>query len=342
MDFAQSYLGKLRQLVGQRLLHVPGGRAILERADGKILLHKRSDFNAWALPGGAPEERESCEQAILREILEETGLSVTEYQAVAFASEPEYEIVTYPNGDRVHGFGLVLHATKWQGKLIDQNDETLAIDFFDPNNLPEMIGCDRIALEQFKTFKQTGKFQPSCKDKSARLTELSFTLPNKKKPAFAESYAGQLRKIVGNHLLMIPGGRAILQRDDGKILLHKRPDFGIWGLPAGGTENGECIEECIWREVYEETGLEMLDHQAFGFASNPEYEIVSYPNGDQIHCFSLVWLATKWKGDLIQENDESLEIAFFDPQSLPEILPHHKRTIEKLAEFKRTGQFVLF
>jgi 8-oxo-dGTP diphosphatase len=341
MDFAQSYLGKLRTLVGHRLLHVPGGRGILEREDGKILLHKRSDFKAWALPGGAPEERESCEQAIVREIFEETGLTIKQYQACAFASEPEYEIVTYPNGDRVHGFGLVLHATKWEGELIDSNDETLAIDFFAPNQLPDMIECDRIAIEQLQTFKRTGKFQASCKDKSQKLSELSVTLPGNAKP-FADSYAGQLRKIVGNHLLMIPGGRAVLEREDGKILLHRRPDFGIWGLPTGGTEDGECIEECIWREVFEETGLQMLNHQAFGFASDPNFEIVSYPNGDLIHCFSLIWHATKWQGTLMQSNDESLEIDFFDPKSLPEMLPHHKRTIEKLTEFKRTGQFVLF
>ena len=53
-DFAQSYLGRLRQELGSRLLLVPGTRIVVENPAGEILLQLRSDFRAWGLPGGVP------------------------------------------------------------------------------------------------------------------------------------------------------------------------------------------------------------------------------------------------------------------------------------------------
>ncbi len=42
-----------------------------------VLLIKRRDVPVWVLPGGGIENRETNEQAIIREIFEETGFSVT-------------------------------------------------------------------------------------------------------------------------------------------------------------------------------------------------------------------------------------------------------------------------
>ena len=56
--------------------------------------------------------------------------------------------------------------------------------------------------------------------------------------SFADSYLGRLRQLVGNRLVLVPGARIIIERDDGRILLHKRTDFDIWGLPGGNAEEG--------------------------------------------------------------------------------------------------------
>ena len=111
MKFSETYLGKLRQVVGSRLLMVAGGRAVLENSDGKLLLHKRSDFNVWAFPGGGAEEGESAEDCIVREVLEETGLEIKNFEAIGFASNPQYETVVYPNGDVTQNYCLILYAT---------------------------------------------------------------------------------------------------------------------------------------------------------------------------------------------------------------------------------------
>ena len=44
--------------------------------DGRILLAKREDFEVWCIPGGMVEDGESVARAAVREIAEETGLTV--------------------------------------------------------------------------------------------------------------------------------------------------------------------------------------------------------------------------------------------------------------------------
>ena len=49
-------------------------RAIIER-DGKFAM-QRSKYGEYKIPGGAPDPGESHEEALIREVREETGLSV--------------------------------------------------------------------------------------------------------------------------------------------------------------------------------------------------------------------------------------------------------------------------
>lgn len=65
-------------LVGHRLPgagdHLVAQAAILD--EGRVLLAVRSDLRGWELPGGRPDPGESAETAVVREVREETGLSV--------------------------------------------------------------------------------------------------------------------------------------------------------------------------------------------------------------------------------------------------------------------------
>lgn len=158
---------------------------------------------------------------------------------------------------------------------------------------------------------------------------------------FSETYIGRLRRKIGKDLLQVPGGRIVLENQNGQVLLQKRSDFGIWGLPAGSAEVGESGSDSIRRETFEETGLALVHLDVFGYSSNPAYEIVTYPNGDQIHAFSLLFWSNHWTGEMIESNGETLELAFFDLINLPEVIPNHVNTLEKFATFKQTGVFQL-
>ena len=158
---------------------------------------------------------------------------------------------------------------------------------------------------------------------------------------FSESYLGRLRAKVGNDLLQVPGGRIVLLDKNGKVLLQKRSDFGIWGLPAGSPEIGESATESVKREVLEETGLTVATLKCFGYSSNPEYEIITYPNGHVIHCYSLLYYATDWTGDLLASDSETTALEFFSVDSLPKLIRNHRRTLSMYLRFKETGEFQL-
>lgn len=159
---------------------------------------------------------------------------------------------------------------------------------------------------------------------------------------FAESYVGRLRSKVGHQLLHIPGARIVIESSKGQILLQKRSDFGIWGLPGGSAEHGESLVDVIEREVMEETGIQILEAIPFGFASNPQFETITFPNGDQTHFHVLNFHCTKYEGVPTPDYDESLDLEWFNLSQLPDLLPNMKRSIHAFKSFRETGQFQLF
>ena len=56
------------------------GGAVIKDEFGRILLQRRSDYGNWGLPGGAMEPGESIEETMIREVKEETGITLKEYQ----------------------------------------------------------------------------------------------------------------------------------------------------------------------------------------------------------------------------------------------------------------------
>ena len=53
-----------------------GVSGVVLNQKGQILLVQRNDSKAWSLPGGIVENGESPDQAVVREVKEETGLDV--------------------------------------------------------------------------------------------------------------------------------------------------------------------------------------------------------------------------------------------------------------------------
>lgn len=94
----------------------------IEKDNCYLLLHrikKENDLNKdkWVGIGGKFEENESPEECLLREAMEETGLTLTDYRycgIVTFVSD-KWE------GEYMHLF----HATGFHGELIDCNEGTL-------------------------------------------------------------------------------------------------------------------------------------------------------------------------------------------------------------------------
>jgi 8-oxo-dGTP diphosphatase len=61
--------------------------------EGKVLLAHRRDIDWWNLPGGGMEEGETVDEALHREVLEETGLEVEVGKLVGVYSKPQKQEV---------------------------------------------------------------------------------------------------------------------------------------------------------------------------------------------------------------------------------------------------------
>lgn len=128
----KNYIKTLRQKVGHEpiILNFAGG--ILANSKNEILLQKRSDFNAWGLPGGALEFGESAPKACVREFLEETGLKVRTKSLLGVSTN---FIQHYPNQDVAQA--VTVELVEKMSKEI--SSETLDLKYFSKDKLSKIF-----------------------------------------------------------------------------------------------------------------------------------------------------------------------------------------------------------
>lgn len=104
------------------------------------------------------------------------------------------------------------------------------------------------------------------------LKEIVFCLYNKEDfEVFKKGVIGYLQHVV-NDLGSGPYVTvdAIIEIDEGIVLIKRsNPPFG-WALPGGFVDNGESLEEAVVREVKEETGLDLTEIKQFHTYSQPD------------------------------------------------------------------------
>jgi 8-oxo-dGTP pyrophosphatase MutT (NUDIX family) len=160
MKFSQSYLGKLRKVVGRRLVLVPGARIVVHDRLGRVLLELRKDFRRWGLPGGHQEVGDSSADTAVREVFEETGLRITQPLVFGIASDPRHETIRFPNGDRTQSVSVLFHAKKPRGAPRLDPSETLELGWFALDALPAQVMPNSVrTLRAFRRYRRTGAFQ---------------------------------------------------------------------------------------------------------------------------------------------------------------------------------------
>ena len=147
------------------------------------------------------------------------------------------------------------------------------------------------------------------------------------------SYLSELRKIVG-HRPLLSAGATVLVIKDGKILLNLRSDTETWGIPGGGLELGECLEETAFRELKEETGLTAEKMTLVTVLSGKDFYFV-YPNGDKLYSVVSLYLAENVSGELKITDGESLKLQYFDFDNLPNLESRAKTMIEWIKENRK-------
>lgn len=102
----------------------------------RILLTRRTDNGQWCLPGGRMEAGESLAEACIREVKEETGLSVRVVRLIGVYSTP-HRIVTYADGNQWQVVAHSFEAEVTAGELT-LSEETTEFGYFTADEIVDL------------------------------------------------------------------------------------------------------------------------------------------------------------------------------------------------------------
>ncbi|PPS68514.1 MULTISPECIES: NUDIX hydrolase [Streptomyces] len=125
-----------------------------------------------------------------------------------------------------------------------------------------------------------------------------------------------LRASAGQQLLWLPGVTALVFDDGGRVLLNRRADTRKWSVLAGIPDPGEEPAACAVREVYEETAVRCVAERVVVVEA---LEPVTYENGDTCQFMDITFRCRAVGGEARVNDDESLDVAWFDVDALPDL-----------------------
>jgi ADP-ribose pyrophosphatase YjhB (NUDIX family) len=115
-------------------------------------------------------------------------------------------------------------------------------------------------------------------------------------------------------------GANVILTCQGKILLEKRRDCDLWGLPGGGVKRKETPEQAISREIYEELGLRILPERfkKLGVYGEPG-RIAAYRDGSIWRMVVVVFALDLQEIPQIVLSTESADMRFFSKEELSDV-----------------------
>ena len=102
----------------------PTAFAAVRDGSGRLLLCRRADTLNWELPGGKVELRESITEAVVREVAEETGVTVRLREVFGVYTDPGH-VMVYDSGEVRQQFAVCFHAVPLSGRPRPDGDETV-------------------------------------------------------------------------------------------------------------------------------------------------------------------------------------------------------------------------
>lgn len=143
------YISDMRKFVGHSPLMATAAMCILYDKEKGLLLERRTDNGTWCVPGGAIELGETLEQALAREVREETSLEIAD--PVLFDVQASVHMV-YPNQDEVYYTDVVYIVEKYAGTPSPDKESTelkwFQLHELPGNIMPTQIGYIKKFLEE--------------------------------------------------------------------------------------------------------------------------------------------------------------------------------------------------
>ena len=145
------YMRDLRSKVGHMPVLMPAVTVIVRDEEGRILLTKNADADAWLPIGGAVELDEAPEEAAVSEMKEETGLVVEPVRLLGVYGGREFRIA-YPGGDVVAYVTAVYECRVVSGEMAPDGVESLGLRYFseeETGSLPSSAWVSRVLKDAF-------------------------------------------------------------------------------------------------------------------------------------------------------------------------------------------------
>ncbi len=287
---------------------------IITNQFNQALFITRSDSRTWAMPGGAVEAGELPNEAVEREVEEETGLKVHAVRLVGLYYRQEK-----PDGMLIFTFRCIQ-----RGGAITKSDEALQAGFLPVVPLPQPM----FSLHQERV------------QRALNHTTSSPYWGRQQLPTGFNLFLGAMhgaRDLVRSVRRLPPiepapewsfGAFVIIRDDEGKVLWVRRNDYDVWNLPGGGRQGQEAPWETAVRETREETGLQVrLTHLSGVYAKPGKQQLV------------LTFTATV-TGGVLTPNSEAAEFRYFAPgEEPPNALPKH---VQRVADAASPGETTFF
>ncbi len=118
---------------------VPNGTP---QGDGVVLIERNNPPHGWALPGGFIDVGETCEQAAVREMKEETGLDVVLTGMLGVYSDPKRD-------PRQHTMSVVYTGVARDIGALEAGDDAGKAEIFPLGEWPELAFDHRHILDDF-------------------------------------------------------------------------------------------------------------------------------------------------------------------------------------------------
>ncbi|MCW2904074.1 MAG: mutT-like protein [Streptosporangiaceae bacterium] len=139
---------------------------------------------------------------------------------------------------------------------------------------------------------------------------------------------------------VVPSVVAFVQDEQGRVLMIRRSDNGLWALPGGGHDVGESISDTVIRETREETGIEVEVSDLSGIYTDPGH-VMLYDDGEARQQFSICFRAQPVGGEL-RTSDETTEVRWVDPADLKafDVHPTMRLRIDHALDRTRTVPYI--
>ena len=116
---------------------------------------------------------------------------------------------------------------------------------------------------------------------------------------------------------------------NGKLLLEKRWDCDMWGLPGGRLNKGESYAHGIAREVWEETGIRIPEAEFRQIRIVDDQRIAAYADGTVWRMIIVLFSVVLQEVPTFRCSKESGALRFFSPEEIADLslVPTHKDLI---------------